>query len=92
MGNEMMTISAMTRMFRQIPVVHNSPKNEEVCFGDCVRKASESVNMKNEKVQMAEYRQTLYSKLQTLLLISIVFMESVAIYSLVVSLLLIFTF
>ena len=34
----------------------------------------------------------MYSKLQTLLLISIVFMESVAIYSLVVSLLLIFTF
>ena len=34
----------------------------------------------------------MYSKLQTQLLISIVFMESVAIYSLVVSLLLIFTF
>ena len=34
----------------------------------------------------------MYSKLQTLLLISIVFMESIAIYSLVVSLLLIFTF
>ena len=33
----------------------------------------------------------MYSKLQTLLLIAIVFMESVAIYSLVVSLLLIFT-
>ena len=33
----------------------------------------------------------MYSKLQTLLLISIVFMESVAIYSLVVSLLLLFT-
>ena len=34
----------------------------------------------------------MYSKLQTLLLISIVFMESIAIYALVVSLLLIFTF
>ncbi|MBO4687246.1 MAG: F0F1 ATP synthase subunit C [Clostridiales bacterium] len=34
----------------------------------------------------------MYSKLQTLLLISIVFLESIAIYSLVVSLLLIFTF
>ena len=34
----------------------------------------------------------MYSKLQTLLLISIVFMESVAIYSMVISLLLIFTF
>lgn len=34
----------------------------------------------------------MFSKLQTLLLIAIVFMESVAIYSLVVSLLLIFTF
>ncbi len=67
MGNEMMTISAMTRMFRQIPVVHNPPKNEEAFFGDCVRKASESVNdTKNEKAQMAEYRQTLYSKLQSL--------------------------
>ena len=67
MGNEAMTISTMTRMFRQIPVVHNPPKNEEASFGDCVRKASESVNdTKNEKVQMAEYRQTLYSKLQTL--------------------------
>ncbi len=66
MGNEAITISTMTRMFRQIPVVHNPPKNEEVSFGDCVRKASESVNMKNEKVQMAEYRQILYSKLQSL--------------------------
>ena len=34
----------------------------------------------------------MYSKLQTMLLISIVFLESIAIYSLVVSLLLIFTF
>ena len=34
----------------------------------------------------------MYSTLQTLLLISIVFMESVAIYALVVSLLMIFTF
>ncbi len=33
----------------------------------------------------------MFSKLQTLLLIAIVFMESIAIYSLVVSLLLIFT-
>lgn len=34
----------------------------------------------------------MFSKLQTLLLISIVFMESIAIYAMVVSLLLIFTF
>lgn len=34
----------------------------------------------------------MYSKLQTLLLISIVFLESIAIYSMVISLLLIFTF
>ena len=67
MGNEAMTISAMTRMLRQIPVVHSSPKNEEVSFGDCVRKASESVaDAKNEKTQIAEYRQTLYNKLQSI--------------------------
>ena len=34
----------------------------------------------------------MYSKLQTLLLISIVFLESIAIYAMVISLLLIFTF
>ena len=67
MGNEAMTISAMTRMLRQIPVVHSSPKNEEVSFGDCVRKASESVaDAKNEKTQISEYRQILYNRLQSL--------------------------
>ena len=49
-------------------------------------------NAAGRALEGASRQPEMYSKLQTLLLISIVFMESVAIYSLVVSLLLIFTF
>lgn len=67
MGSDTMTISAMTRMFRQIPVVHTRPKNEMVSFDDYVQKASEPVtDTKNEKTRITEYKQTLYSKLQSL--------------------------
>ncbi|MBR5426621.1 MAG: ATP synthase F0 subunit C [Clostridiales bacterium] len=48
-------------------------------------------NAAGRALEGASRQPEMYSKLQTLLLISIVFMESVAIYSLVVSLLLIFT-
>lgn len=43
-------------------------------------------------LESAARQPEIYGKLQTMLLTSIVFMESVAIYALVVSLLLIFTF
>ncbi len=43
-------------------------------------------------LESAARQPEMYGKLQTMLLTSIVFMESVAIYALVVSLLLIFTF
>lgn len=43
-------------------------------------------------LESAARQPEIYGKLQTMLLTSIVFMESIAIYSLVVSLLLIFTF
>ena len=48
-------------------------------------------NAAGRALEGASRQPEMYSKLQTLLLIAIVFMESVAIYSLVVSLLLIFT-
>ena len=48
-------------------------------------------NAAGRALEGASRQPEMYSKLQTLLLISIVFMESVAIYSIVVSLLLIFT-
>ena len=48
-------------------------------------------NAAGRALEGASRQPEMYSKLQPLLLISIVFMESVAIYSLVVSLLLIFT-
>ena len=48
-------------------------------------------NAAGRALEGASRQPEMYSKLQTLLLISLVFMESVAIYSLVVSLLLIFT-
>lgn len=67
MGNETMTISAMTRAFRQIPVVYQQPEKDGASFGDCVRKATESVtDTKGENAQISEYRQAFYSKLQSL--------------------------
>ena len=48
-------------------------------------------NAAGRALEGASRQPEMYSKLQTLLMISIVFRESVAIYSLVVSLLLIFT-
>ena len=55
--------------------------------------ASIGIGMASSKAFEAAARQPeIFSKLQTMLLTSIVFIESIAIYSLVVGLLLIFTF
>ncbi len=68
MANEMMTISATTRMFRQIPVRNKMPDSEgNGTFEDSIRNARDAVSgQKTGKAEMTEYRQMLYNRFQSM--------------------------
>ena len=68
MANEMMTISATTRMFRQIPIRNKMPDSEgNDTFEDSIRNARDAVSgQKSGKAEMTEYRQMLYNRFQSM--------------------------